>query len=727
MARRSKTPAAVPESKTAPPPPQQSQSQQSRRSQPSSDAAQPLASSASNSSLSIKYRSQDSSQTHSNSKRNSGQASTDTVRAGDATVSSSSVPYPHDDGHGHPSSTSSNQQRHKKQQRGHYPYGSSSQSHPQQTQAPSTSSSSKKFTLRSKKKRLEEEAQEREEQRLKQEADEAIRRKHGEYHPPGQSQGQIHTHRNPRQPPTDHYVIERSGSHTSLRQQYQQRHNSSSSRVASPTPRTQQSIESMRYHYQRGRSTTPSSASSSAASSRHNSYHRESDTDDVSVATANYHIRIAKTKGGIRQGPPMAMNDLESLDAEGMLSDCWDSQSDHDPDLETYGPIRNHQPRRSEGGGHFLEQERRPSTDTNSSLQSGRSSSAQYINSNPIDRLLSPSSTSNSSSRQSRSTYDIIMDARRANSGMIGLGLSTHAQYLQQYGSEQQSRTDSRLSTHRGLRALEMTETKPQHQSWPLNNNHSTTGIVTGLDPALVAPAPAVLSSHLHHHHHAHHHQHHDGVGSFRSVSSQGRYMNSSTPSRDNMVERYFYHARANSPANSNVASSSNHRTSSSGNNHPRLYHPDPHRPDSRFSHHHTSIDMAAVDSLRAKSGSRASRIQGGSPSTIQTSNAGTVTAVATPTGTAIGSGSRQLSHQKGMGDSWSVKETEVVLPDEHNYLAPLPPFQAGPAYTRVPKRRFCRWWFGGCRWWVLMILMFLPPLAAAIVVITIKHYWPKM
>ncbi|KAG0350601.1 hypothetical protein BG005_009852 [Podila minutissima] len=65
-----------------------------------------------------------------------------------------------------------------------------------------------KFSISRKKKRIQKQAQELEEKRLKEEANEALRRKHGEYHPPGHTPGLIHNHRPPQH--HDHQQIERS-------------------------------------------------------------------------------------------------------------------------------------------------------------------------------------------------------------------------------------------------------------------------------------------------------------------------------------------------------------------------------------------------------------------------------------------------------------------------------------------------------------------------------------
>ncbi|GJJ74281.1 hypothetical protein EMPS_06639 [Entomortierella parvispora] len=579
----------------------------------------------------------------------------------------------------------------------------------QQTTPARSNSTSKKFSLRSKKKRQEREDQEREERRLKEEADEAIRRKHGEYHPPGQSQGQIHTHRLPRH--QDQHEVERQRSFTSLRQQYQyqQRHNSgSSSRVVSPTPgsKSPPSVEDLRLYYQqqhqhdrdrdraRDRS-RHSSRSSSSYSSRQGS---RGTSPEASAAVRYGHHHQHAVASTVANG--LSLNDL---DPEGILSEYWETQSEQDdPDLDAFGPLRGDHRR----DGNSLDQERKSSMDTNSSYQSN------------------PSSMSNgNSSRQSRQSQTAV-DARSYHShGGVGLGNNllypSHFALQQQHLQEQlqktpiqqpapthQSRTDSRLSSHRGLRALEMGELKPQHQSWPLNNA-SQTGIVTGLDPAIEVSNPSGSS----HHQHQQNRLHGSISGTFRPGSSQSQnHYQSAQRSRDNMVERYLYHARANSPSNSNVASSSNHRSSSSNNHHPHLYHLDhPHHPRSTSAFgHHTSIDMAAVEALRAKAGSRASRMNGSS--TIHTGS-GTNTAVAT-------------SPNAGMFNK-EIDET-MELPDEHNYLAPLPPFQQGPAYTRVPKRMFCQWFCGGCRWWVLLLLVFILLVAAAIVFVSLKHYWPS-
>ncbi|KAF9399012.1 hypothetical protein BGX21_006934 [Mortierella sp. AD011] len=157
-----------------------------------------------------------------------------------------------------------------------------------------------------------------------------------------------------------------------------------------------------------------------------------------------------------------------------------------------------------------------------------------------------------------------------------------------------------------------------------------------------------------------------------RPHTSMSRY-HSRSKSRDNMAERYLYDSRPHSP---DPSSTSNHR------------------PHSRHRHHHSynishygndlsDLDPSALEALRFKAGSRAAGTIHG-----DTTIAGSVEA--------------------------STFGTEHPT-DEHNYLAPLPPFQQGPAYTKVPKRKYCKWFFGGCRWWVLLLIfLVLAGIAAA-------------
>ncbi|KAG0018118.1 hypothetical protein BGZ80_007537 [Entomortierella chlamydospora] len=157
-----------------------------------------------------------------------------------------------------------------------------------------------------------------------------------------------------------------------------------------------------------------------------------------------------------------------------------------------------------------------------------------------------------------------------------------------------------------------------------------------------------------------------------RPHTSMSRY-HSRSKSRDNMAERYLYDSRPHSP---DPSSASNHR------------------PHSRHRHHHSynvnhygndlsDLDPSALEALRSKAGSRAAGTIHG-----DTTIAGSVEA--------------------------STFGTEHPT-DEHNYLAPLPPFQQGPAYTKVPKRKYCKWFFGGCRWWtLLMLFLVLAGIAAA-------------
>ncbi|KAG0029879.1 hypothetical protein BGZ81_003316 [Podila clonocystis] len=144
-----------------------------------------------------------------------------------------------------------------------------------------------------------------------------------------------------------------------------------------------------------------------------------------------------------------------------------------------------------------------------------------------------------------------------------------------------------------------------------------------------------------------------------RSVSSLNRYP---TParSRDPLVERYLMN---HGGGTGSLASTSTPSTSNL-HSHRHQTHPQYGRRNSN--------DMTDSEALRAKAGSRA---------TYRTRD-----------------------------DTWSVHETDISQ-DGHNhkYLAPLPPFQSGPAYTRVPKRKYCKWCCGGCRWWVLLLCIVIP------------------
>ncbi|KAF9194101.1 hypothetical protein BGZ51_001080 [Haplosporangium sp. Z 767] len=436
-----------------------------------------------------------------------------------------------------------------------------------------------KFSRR-KQKKLQRQEQEREEQRLKEEANEAMRRKHGQYHPPGHSQGQIHTHRPHKH--HDHHQLERSRSTSNIIHQYQHR-NPSSVRVASPSPRSRSATSHL----------SLSSSSSSINSSYKNSYSRghsrpTSPMREIETLPLDY----------VHSHPHMI--DLAGLDAEGMLSEHWNSNSDEDNEMD-YGlkHARTHNDYGDEQGHH-----RKTSIDTNSSYRTSSSSIVHFA-----DRPLSPSSmTSSQASRKS------------------------HAMDTHKYPS---------ISQHLSMEMSEVN--KPQHHSWPLNNA-SMTGIVTGL-------APEFDDKHIQ-----------------RPHSSQRQYPTS--------TKGYMYHSRAQSPTNSNRPSSPSHH---------RHYHP------ADLKRKVSSVMTPSIaEAMRAKAGSRA---------------AGTI---------------RGTTHTGG-ADTWSIHGTEVST-DEHNYLAPLPPFQKGPAYTSVPKRKFCKWCFGGCRWWVLLLLFVVP--AAVIAVIAIFLFY---
>ncbi|KAF9972252.1 hypothetical protein BGZ73_004656 [Actinomortierella ambigua] len=70
------------------------------------------------------------------------------------------------------------------------------------------------------------------------------------------------------------------------------------------------------------------------------------------------------------------------------------------------------------------------------------------------------------------------------------------------------------------------------------------------------------------------------------------------------------------------------------------------------------------------------------------------------------------FSHTLVGGDTLSLADTERTA-DEHNYLAPLPPFQQGPAYVRRPQRGRCV-----CcnrRWWILTVVLVIAIVVVAI------------
>ncbi|KAF9906994.1 hypothetical protein EC991_011389 [Linnemannia zychae] len=520
--------------------------------------------------------------------------------------------------------------------------------------APSQSIANKFGLGRKKKKRLQREEEEREEQRLKEEANEAIRRKHGEYHPPGHSQGLIHTHRIPQQ--HDHNHIERTRSASNMRHSYQ-RGSASSSRVASPTPRSP------------SRASTRSSASSFYTGSRNGSYIHSNNGNGHHSG----HGRPTSPMGEIISMPAdyfhthPHMNVLEGLDAESMLSEHWDSNSeDEDDNLSRYN---NRDDRGEDKDGRVShDRQRKASLETSSSYKTDGSSMVWVP-----QRPLSPSSTASSRKSRSRNHHHLS-------------------------SISQQMRPDSRLSNQPQHITLEMREMngesnengKPNHQSWPLNNM-STTGIVTGLSPEFNGHGEDIQRPH-------------SSMSRYQTTGRKEGGEGGRSKYKDPRVERYLHHARSSSPtASSNIHSStSNHRP------HSRNYH---HRRqnsnnlnESDFANNRkTSSEIAAsstaataAEALRAKAGSRATNYR---------------------------PHNQHRSSKTGNTDTWSVHET-VVSTDEHNYLAPLPPFQQGPAYTRVPKRKFCKCFCGGCRWWVLLLLIFIPAALIAVAAAFLLHWF---
>ncbi|KAF9287989.1 hypothetical protein BGZ88_008379 [Linnemannia elongata] len=522
---------------------------------------------------------------------------------------------------------------------------------------------SSKFSLsRKKKKRLQREEEEREEQRLKEEANEAIRRKHGEYHPPGHSQGLVHTHRIPHQ--HDHHHIERSRSASRLGHKYHQG-SVSSSRVVSPEPRSA------------SRASTRSSASSFYTNSRNGSYiHHNGNGSGSGSGNGNGH---KNGQGHSRPTSPLGeivampadyfhthphMNVLEGLDAESMLSEHehWDSNSDNeDENLSHYTNRGVRNDRDREEGRESEDRQRKASIDTNSSYRTNGSTSIVW---QIPERPLSPSSAASSHHSRSRSHH--------------------HPHHQSTMNSiSQQIHPDSSKSHHVSLEMDEVGgDGKPNHQSWPLNNM-STTGIVTGLSPEFDGRGEDIIRPH----------------------SSMSRYTagreGGGTKYKDPRVERYLHHARSTSPDNSNIHSSiSNHRPHSRHSRHHRhdsnntnIY---PHHDGSDHNNTATSSTAAtAAELLRAKAGSRATNYRP----------------------------YNHKSSKNGNTDAWSAHET-VVSTDEHNYLAPLPPFQQGPAYTRVPKRKFCKFFCGGCRWWVLLLIILIPAGLIAVATAFLLHWF---
>ncbi|KAF8986020.1 hypothetical protein BGZ46_010437 [Entomortierella lignicola] len=493
------------------------------------------------------------------------------------------------------------------------------------------SSVSSKFGLSNKKKKQQREEQRQEERRLKEEANEALRKKHGEYHPPGHSQGQVHTHKSPAH--HDHHQLERQRSSGSVRFQYQQKPRSQSSfRVASPTPMSAITPISP------SPSPTPSSASSVYSSHRSgSSWGRSRPTSPTFGMTSiltNQHSR-------------KNTDDLNDLDAEGMLSEDWNSDSDSNSSSDSEdsedvdGQGYNRRPALvSNGYSRKKDHNRKASVDTNSSFRSN--SSTVHFDLRP----LSPCSAASSSRSRKK---------KHPNRSTLSVDKHNYPAIAQQINSDLNTPDPEEDDD------LEMREIgKPgRHHSWQ-HNNKSTIGIVSGLSPEFEEPP--------------------------RPHTSMSRY-HTRSKSGDNMTERYLYHARANSPANSNVPSSSSN-----------------HRPHSRHRHHHShqldhygfndmnDLDASAMDAMRSKAGSRA---------------AGTIRGDTTITGS---------------GETSTYGADQPT--DEHNYLAPLPPFQQGPAYTKVPKRKYCKWFCGGCRWWGLLLLfLILAGIIAAAAVLLVQKF----
>ncbi|KFH67775.1 hypothetical protein MVEG_06507 [Podila verticillata NRRL 6337] len=499
------------------------------------------------------------------------------------------------------------------------------------TLTPEQSKIRHKFSISRKKKRLQKQAQELEDQRLKEEANEALRRKHGEYHPPGHTPGLIHNHRPPQH--HDHQQIERSRSLTNMRQQYQQplqpmHRYPSTSRIASPTSFSPSSPTSPR--------SCTSSVSSSTHSSRHNSYTnghnpqrptspmREQRSVQIDLSQVNPHL-----------------NDLESLDAEGILSGHWDSNSEDDHGLSF-----------NQSGYRNSSKRSMDSTASESSYQTDQSS-------------INPPSALTRHHRANRSTLSIDTRPLPTHSNhhpSISQQISGDTRVSDYRSDSRQSnhrRGDSRLSNYHENQSdqsvVEMTEVnsppsihpldQSRHQSWPLNGDR----LMPNHDP-------------------------HNEKN--RSVSSLSRYP---TParSRDPLVERYLL---STGGGNGSLASTGSPSTT---NLHSHRHH----------SHSHygrrLSNDMTATEALRAKAGSRA-------------------------------------TYRTRGDDSWSAHDTEVSQDghNHNNYLAPLPPFQMGPAYARVPKRKYCKWCCGGCRWWVLLLCILIPAGIMALAAVFLWHHF---
>ncbi|KAF9436280.1 hypothetical protein BGZ76_004378 [Entomortierella beljakovae] len=474
---------------------------------------------------------------------------------------------------------------------------------------------SSKFSLGSKKKRQQREEQKREDRRLKEEANEALRRKHGEYLPPGHSQGQIHTHRS--QPHHDHHKLERQRSSGSVRFQYHQKQRSQSSvRIVSPTPMTALSPSSP---------VSPSPSPAPSSSSSMYSSHRSSSggSRPMSPLFGMTPILIDQMRD------QSSAADLHDLDAESIVSEQWSNGSDTGSNSEddnhrshSRSSRRSGSRSRSNGHGRKKDHHRNASVDTNSSFRTNNSSMVHFDL-----RPLSPYSPEPSRRPRSRTSKNHIL-----------------AMSMDMQNDQHPERPED----------AEMRELN-RHRSWQLNNR-STTGIVTGLSPEIDDPPPRPQTS--------------------MSVS---RY-HARSKSRDNIHDRYLTSSRSYSPAHSNVPSSGSH-----------------HRSNGLYPLHHyeshgglNELNASALEALRSKAGSRA---------------AGTIHGDTTIAGSA---------EESTFGNDHPT--------DEHNYLAPLPPFQQGPAYSKLPRRKYCRWFFGGCRWWVLLLLFLLFAGVAAAVAVMLVH-----
>ncbi|KAG0343597.1 hypothetical protein BG004_005145 [Podila humilis] len=515
-----------------------------------------------------------------------------------------------------------------------------------------------KFSLNRKKKRLQKQTQEAEEQRLKEEANEALRRKHGEYHPPGHTSGLIHNHR-PHQH-HDHHFLERSRSQSNMRQQYQQqqqqqpqlqRYPSTSSRVASPI-----SFQSPRSHH-------TSSAASSVVSSRHNSYTQGYNPPTRPTSPTREHQQRSKNIDLSELDPHLT--DLESLDAEGILSENWGSSSEDERNMSFH---RAGYEMSSRGGKRPMD------TASESSYYTDQSSI------NPPSALTRPHHQHYHHSSHST----ISIDTRP---------LPTHGNHRPSIPSIlQQTRSDSRLSNYRSdsrmsndrtdsklsnypddddddqddEHVVEMTQVQMpknvhlqhHHQSWPLDNSNNNNNNNNNLMPG----------SHDHHN---------------RSVSSLAQYP-APARSRDPLVERYLM----NNTGGGGQGFLASTGSPSTTNLHSHQYRNQTHA--QYGGGRRSSLEINASEAMRSKAGSRA-------------------------------------TYRNRAEDGWSVHETELSQEENHknnNYLAPLPPFQSGPAYTRVPKRKYCKFCFGGCRWWVLLLSILIPLGVMAIVAVFLYHHF---